>query len=296
MLLVALERVQAARNFTFSFLYNNKPLDRHKLRHDNSGFIDLETDVALRARSYEALFSEMDASKYDFSSFLGPALTNFLHEEEIFSGLKDRVVTSLNLYTEEMEEYLSWSTNTSLMVISENFTVAGAAAHDRTYGVMRQNLESILETDGMLFSVPHSVISSSTTFLMVNWMTDLRAEFHLVPEKLATFPLLYPLEKDSILSDEVSRMMSRLLEAGHVKVWIADVISELNGRFLHPEPVKVEKDSARPYGLRDMQPAFLSLLLGLALSSFVFLCELLVDFFTDSKAPRKYSAENGKKE
>lgn len=193
-------------------------------------------------------------------------------------------MTSLSLYTEEMEEYLSWSTNTSLMVISENFTVAGAAAHDRTYGVMRQNLESILETDGMLFSVPHSVISSSTTFLMVNWMTDLRAEFHLVPEKLATFPLLYPLEKDSILSDEVSRMMSRLLEAGHVKVWFADVISELNGRFLHPEPVKVEKDSARPYGLRDMQPAFLSLLLGLALSSFVFLCELLVDFFTDSKA------------
>lgn len=241
--------------------------------------------IFFRNRPIDSRYSLNVLRYLDFSwqSFLGAALTNFLHEEEIFSGLKDRIVTSLNLYTEEMEEYLSFSTNTSRAAISENFTVAGAA-HDRTYGVMRQNLESILETDGMLLSVPHTVISSSTTFLMVNWMTDLRAEFHLVPEKLTTFPLLYPLEKDSILSDEVSRMMSRLLEAGHAKVFFADLISQFNSRFLHPEPVKAEKDSARPYGLRDMQPAFLSLLLGLALGSFVFLCELLVDFFADSKA------------
>ncbi|CAH0394372.1 unnamed protein product [Bemisia tabaci] len=139
---------------------------------------------------------------------------------------------------------------TSVQIFMENRT------RSRFEGFVK-NLHAILENDALLIGFPRSLITQNRMISKFEPYLPDEFYYHLVAERLKTFPCVFTFLKNSFLFHAFNRKTVQFLETG-----IASKILSLNEEFsIVPQiaPPSLESTEPRPYSLNDLQLPFFSL-------------------------------------
>ncbi|CAH0383612.1 unnamed protein product [Bemisia tabaci] len=121
-----------------------------------------------------------------------------------------------------------------------------------------KSIIAILEDDAFLISLPHCLISNNRVVLNVLPFGWTGFKYHLVKERLNTFPHVFTFLKNSFFFNAFSRKTSQILETGHI-VKHMQWFSLFNAlEFEHPLS---EDEEPRSYSLNDLQLPFFILVL-----------------------------------
>lgn len=145
-----------------------------------------------------------------------------------------------------------------------------------------ENVRTVTETDAFIKSVPHAMTSKKSVNVYAFLRKDERTKFHVVQEGLMTYPVLFAFSRSSFLFDKVNDIFVRFLETGHTVQFYEQTsifrdFTEFD-RFDDQEP--------RPYDLKDLRTAFISLFIGWFISFITFVTELFLDFFRNPRNPK----------
>ncbi|CAH0383615.1 unnamed protein product [Bemisia tabaci] len=137
-----------------------------------------------------------------------------------------------------------------------------------------KSMLAILEDDAFLISLPHCLISNNRVVLNVFPLGWTGFKYHLVKERLNSFPYVFTFLRNSFIFNAFNRKTSQYLETGHIirLLKVLSLFREL--QFEHPLS---EDEGPRSYSLNDLQLPFFSLALGLFLSFLVFIAEMLIE-------------------
>ncbi|CAH0382099.1 unnamed protein product [Bemisia tabaci] len=102
---------------------------------------------------------------------------------------------------------------------------------------------------------------------------DLRRvfEFHVLRERLESYPQMYFIPKHMFARDELNQLLSQMFEKGFVKKCVQEALFAFN--FIQEE-LKEVVVHRRPFSMRDLRIAFICLGAGYLMSFIVFMLEL----------------------
>ncbi|CAH0762864.1 unnamed protein product [Bemisia tabaci] len=145
-----------------------------------------------------------------------------------------------------------------------------------------ENMRVIMETDAILVNVPHYVLArnAESNVLLKNWLFQAESEHHLIKQCLIGYPVLYGFVKNLFFFEKINQIVGRFFEAGHMEKALKTAIESGALQF---RAVSVAKNDPKALTLHDVQPAFVSLVIGLFLSFLTFIAELMADLFRNTK-------------
>ncbi|CAH0382853.1 unnamed protein product [Bemisia tabaci] len=143
----------------------------------------------------------------------------------------------------------------------------------RIYEV-KANAQSIMESSAFELIAPTLSQKFQGNFQLKGYASEKMIDFHLVKECVLTYTMTFRFLKNSYLSDLFSNKIQAFIEAGLDK----KPISFIPMKFSDIETIFDEEDKeAEAFTMRNLQPAFLSLVIGCILSFIIFAMELVVD-------------------
>ncbi|CAH0382742.1 unnamed protein product [Bemisia tabaci] len=138
-------------------------------------------------------------------------------------------------------------------------------------GVMK-NIDEMIKNYGFIVFLPRSEEKReliSVPPIYSNWSHD----FHVVKESIMSYPYDMRLMRGSIYGDKIKAYVARFIEAGILEELYEIHISPMSDQFFteFEDDLKVP----RAFNMADLRLAFIVLIFGNILSSFVFMVELL---------------------
>ncbi|CAH0382984.1 unnamed protein product [Bemisia tabaci] len=104
-------------------------------------------------------------------------------------------------------------------------------------------------------------------------MDEVYVDLHIVKEHLMTYPYDMRLLSNSVYGAAIKSVAARIQESGISKKVFEGIIGDLNNHFQRYEEV-YDNEPARPFSMVDVSIAFIILIIGLVLSTLVFIGEL----------------------
>lgn len=158
-----------------------------------------------------------------------------------------------------------------------------------TYDTIVKDLREILGITGqtallhkfVMFTPTHAFLPfkklptgcGTTNFEHAELSTRVREDFHPVKEHLVTAYIAFPVIKDSPYYDVLNKYVARLIESGLYKLWkhltLYETLIELGG------PEERETGGYKDISLYQVRAAMYMLIVGLVISIFVFIFELI---------------------
>ncbi|CAH0392665.1 unnamed protein product [Bemisia tabaci] len=157
----------------------------------------------------------------------------------------------------------------------DNFSRTGLEGEMVKHVMM--NTRTITAADAILVSIPSLWIKHNSIKLKI-WLPkggEMKYDYHLIEECLTRNPHSFSFLKNMFLNDLFEGKVAQFMESGHVKK-IVESFYPLGITF-DADLVPAEDGEPRPYGMDDLQSAFISLIVGLFLSFLLFVGELLAD-------------------
>ncbi|CAH0382869.1 unnamed protein product [Bemisia tabaci] len=169
-----------------------------------------------------------------------------------------------NIYAEiqTLNDSLVWETvfiNPEMDLVSEEFA---------------KNLRVFFENDAFLVYLPHS-LKSETRVVTKRWPFRETIEFHVVEERLKTYPTIFSFLENSFFFPAFNKKIAQSLETGHFK----SIFGRNNLTYDAYYAAPPKDDEPRPYTLNDLQLPFICLVAGLVLSFLVFSAEMMMEVF-----------------
>ncbi|CAH0388071.1 unnamed protein product [Bemisia tabaci] len=127
-------------------------------------------------------------------------------------------------------------------------------------------------TDAFLLNIPNSAVSGGN-ILTTSLMVKERYEYHPTRECLMTYPLAFPVLRSTWLFNALNERIALMFETGQVD----RIHQETELKTGVSIVAKVREESPRSFSLSDVLFSFICLIVGLWISYFVFVAELLID-------------------
>ncbi|XP_072161375.1 uncharacterized protein [Bemisia tabaci] len=202
----------------------------------------------------------------------------FLDEYAEYSELSRKLITSSGYYSALIEEmfigHKRFAGTYEYYNLTTGYRLTGT--EDQAYtNRVQQILKSFTlaaESDAFIFSIPNFLISHQNFWVQPKGALR-PVQYHHVKECFLTYPMTFRILKNSIYYDALSRRISQFVESGLVK----NLQFLYEGDWRHFSAPEFNQDLPRVFDLRDLQLAFIGLSLGLLVSYFVFVGELLTD-------------------
>ncbi|CAH0382870.1 unnamed protein product [Bemisia tabaci] len=137
-----------------------------------------------------------------------------------------------------------------------------------------KNLRFFFENDAFLVDLPHS-LKSETRVVTKRWPFRETFEFHVVEERLKTYPTIFSFLENSFFFPAFNKKIAQSLETGHFK----SIFGRNNLTYDAYYAAPPKDDEPRPYTLNDLQLPFICLVAGLVLSFIVFSAEMTMEVF-----------------
>ncbi|CAH0392831.1 unnamed protein product [Bemisia tabaci] len=196
---------------------------------------------------------------------------DFLSQDKKYDALGRKITRTLQFITrsvvmemEENKELDDFYTEPK----SDKLNLTGEVEMDKYMSEILRNVAAILEADAVLESIPEGVRAKKRVKLG-RFLHEDPIEYHLVAECLMSYPVFFPILKNSFLFEKLNAMLARFLEAGLTQKTFKKVTNyEFN------DTASSAAEEPRPYNLYDLQPAFIILLIGLFSSILVFVAEI----------------------
>ncbi|CAH0382747.1 unnamed protein product [Bemisia tabaci] len=192
-------------------------------------------------------------------------------------GMKAKLVDNMMFYTlEAPAEILEFNDAYDFGNISysrEMKKVLGDAVE-----AVEKNVRSIGETNAFLVRLPFSS-SHKDNLKMRHFPLNESFDYHLVEECLFRIPSMEIYLKGSFYFEKLNELTAQFLETGHTGRILENSYPD---EAWFAEPMVIDGKEPRPFGLNDLQSAFIGLLVGLFLSFFAFLGEILTDHYQHS--------------
>ncbi|CAH0385734.1 unnamed protein product [Bemisia tabaci] len=208
------------------------------------------------------------------------SLTTYFSQHPEYKGLEEKLTTSFwSIHEELLDEcskesrdfiYDASDSQSSIVIIEESNNETDNIIFNSTLA-LKTSLLTLLDADAFLISVPLLMVARKN--LRVGPLDyPMIFEFHQVGEYIFSYPFTFRVLKSSHVFKMLDKKLARNFECGLF-------ISELNMRNrLKLEAASAEIDAEpRSFGMTDLQPAFLFLVIGLSVSSLVFLGEVFWD-------------------
>ncbi|CAH0392915.1 unnamed protein product [Bemisia tabaci] len=189
-------------------------------------------------------------------------------------ALRAKLISTLSYYNNYIGD-LNVNLEFLKDLLESNTTHLGGTA---TMTKIFQNFRAMLEVDASVIVIPGSYITRSNVKIS-EFIPDVAFDYHFVEECLSSSPHSFSFLKSMFLNDKFRQKVTGFLEFGLAKKSIQLAMSEM---LYTIDSIIPDESEPRPYNLHDLQPGFISLVIGLLLSFLVFICELLVEYHKDS--------------
>ncbi|CAH0383467.1 unnamed protein product [Bemisia tabaci] len=211
------------------------------------------------------------------------AYSHILAQHTQFGALKKKLVQDYNFYpTLELRQV-------TLNLAAEKYT--GTTVNldtplSRGFDAVRKNEHFLMKMDAYLLSIPNLFLSQ-TNFLIKTIFAPEGVEFHRIEECFVKYPFSYSIPKNAFYFEPLNRKIVQLVESGWVKkfiegtlqnkVWFGQLEFIVNPYGI--ESINQKKENQpRPFGMVDLQLAFISLGIGHFLSFLTFTVEIFVNY------------------
>ncbi|CAH0393023.1 unnamed protein product [Bemisia tabaci] len=239
-----MERVHYANIETVSeleasdLLIQSQDLDMHRKYFDQVGYEQLE-------------YKLIDNFKYYKRTLLEAVEENEAFQRVFFlSQIKDAFNATINKYGETEADKLNMERMSPIL------------------GAVRQTFV----TDAFLLNIPSSAVSEGN-ILTTSVMVKERYEYHPTRECLMTYPLAFPVLRSTWLFNALNERIALMFETGQVD----GIQQETEIKTGVSIVAEAGEESPRSFSLSDVLFSFICLIVGLWISYFVFVAELLID-------------------
>ncbi|CAH0388891.1 unnamed protein product [Bemisia tabaci] len=189
----------------------------------------------------------------------------FLGDDLEFDWIKMRLTDSYEFKCPRVSCFLN--------PIGDGPYVAKVTANSNTTIQSKGEIDKILKSHAFLIRMT-TLHTELRDLLYFNPATENKYEFHIVRERLMSYPLMYLMIRNAFYNEALNDMLFRVFESGTDNTLYEDYTT--GGDFQRFE--ESENNQARPFTLTDFRLAFVSLVLGWVLSGFCFALELLWRF------------------
>ncbi|CAH0382854.1 unnamed protein product [Bemisia tabaci] len=218
--------------------------------------------------------SDLSIQTRDVSTSIG-----LVQGSEFFDALLDKFSDSYYLYknawSDCVEDAKQYGKNLSSNLIDFEGKNKSVDSLLRRIYDLKSNVQSITESSAFELIAPTLRQKFQGNFQVKGYASENAIDFHLVKECVLTYTMTFRFLKNAYLSDLVSDKIQAFIEAG---------LDKKTSRYLR---VKFESDietifdeednEAEAFTMRNLQPAFLSLVIGCILSFIIFAIEIVVD-------------------
>ncbi|CAH0383336.1 unnamed protein product [Bemisia tabaci] len=185
-----------------------------------------------------------------------------LRNHPFFETLRGKLIQS-NYFVDEMQH---WDSNTSEIARKK---------HD-----ISTSWRSMIESDAFEIAVPNLRYKFEGTIQPTeSELEGTRTEYHLVKECVLSYALTLPIQRNPFLSDLFIRQIEAYVEMGFIGKFLFDTglqERDLSDSFFVNDVDKEDSFLPKAFTINDLQPAFVSLVVGWILSGIVFVLELVL--------------------
>ncbi|CAH0392992.1 unnamed protein product [Bemisia tabaci] len=146
---------------------------------------------------------------------------------------------------------------------------------------VRSNLRSMLDSDAFMLTVSKDYRASGWVQAGETVAPGVFRDLHLVEECFLTYPMTLQVQKNSFISDLFVRKILAYTEMGIVQKVLAEMAYTWNMWFYDfygkEGDFNALNSEVKAFTMQNLQPAFVSLILGWLLSGIIFVVELTVD-------------------
>ncbi|CAH0762676.1 unnamed protein product [Bemisia tabaci] len=214
------------------------------------------------------------------------ASESFLQDHPLYEFLRDKLSERYYYDKDMLERFYSdmLDFNNTFFTLSLDETNPFA----RKIKELRSSLSSVLESDVFELTVVNlNKFGGNIHAGEVSLHPGIVRELHLLRECILTYPLTLQIKRNSYLSEIVIRRIAAYIEMGlHLKIVSHTMYTHedwFNTTFKQDDD---EADSPTKFTMQNLQPAFVSLVIGWFSSSIVFAVELVIDVLKGNTASK----------
>ncbi|CAH0392671.1 unnamed protein product [Bemisia tabaci] len=201
-------------------------------------------------------------------------------------ALKTKLINTLQSYNYLVSLYLFKEYDLMNSMNYANEIALGGADNVST---ICQNLKAMIEVDAFVIEVPDIIHKDAKSR---EWITNVAFSFHFVEECFSKSPYSFSFFKNMFLNHQFQQHVTHFLEFGLMKKILT---SSMSHQAIVIENIPRNREP-KPFSLNDLQPAFMSLVVGLFLSYLVFIGEIVAEHYkemTTSAPPGNKAANEG---
>ncbi|CAH0390394.1 unnamed protein product [Bemisia tabaci] len=199
--------------------------------------------------------------------------------QNLSEALKAKVVNNLDYYIEMVLAEMLGINRVFLQYMERdiNRSMIIRNISDDMMKIVEDNIRAMATMDAFLVHLP-TISTPRESVIMQHKLIKEGFKYHLVKECLMTYPIMISFEKNSFLFDKFNQIIARYLEGGLARRFLEHKVpSNIKFDFSHSKTDGGKPP--RPYGLNDLQSAFIGLFVGLILSFLTFVGELSINYF-----------------
>ncbi|CAH0393863.1 unnamed protein product [Bemisia tabaci] len=172
-------------------------------------------------------------------------------------------------------------------VITPNVSNANLDPLTKNFIDAASNFRSIVESNAVELAVSNLCYMDRGNIKVEDPLFMDFPELHLVKECMLTYPMTLQIQKNSYLSDLFIETVSTYVEMGLVQRVMVDAFDYAKERdSLFIDDTNKDEHTAEALSFKNLQPAFVSLVIGWIFSSVVFAVELMVDIPNEIRMSR----------